>query len=85
MSGRRIHVDQGRRGTNLGSNTNHPILRVDDDGGQEIGRGGTIELVCGCGCGVLVARFVQPLPDRAYVVVQPGAVIECDEQERAER
>lgn len=81
---RRIHVDQGRRATNKVNSADHDIIRIDNERGDPLAWGGTIVMVCGCGCDREVARFVQPLPDRAYVVVSPGARLTAIGGERKE-
>lgn len=81
---RRIHVDQGRRATNKVNGADHDIIRIDNERGDPLAWGGTIVMVCGCGCDREVARFVQPLPDRAYVVVSPDARLTAIGGERKE-
>lgn len=79
---RRIHVDQGRRATNKVHEADHDIIRVDNSRGDALAWGGTI--VMSCPCGKQIARFVQPLPDRAFVVVAEKAILDAVPGERVE-
>lgn len=64
---RRIHVDQGRRATNLVYTQDNDIVRVDDDQGNALMWGGTVKLFCRCGCHV--ASVVQPKSDQAHIAI----------------
>lgn len=82
MNYRRIHVDQGRRATNKVHEADNDIIRVDNERGDPLAWGGTIEMFCHCGC--RVASFRQPLPDRAYVVVDASTRLVAIEKKREE-